>query len=119
MNKHATELAKRIAKNSVHRDHQVGAVITYKNRVLSVGFNKVKTHPKSHSPWKTRHAEFDAVLALGNIDYSKCTIYVYRELKNGTMGNSKPCVWCQSMLSSIGLNKIVYSHESGWMTTTL
>lgn len=119
MNKHAFELAKKVSKNSQHKDHQVGSVITYKNRILSVGFNKTKTHPKSHSPWKTTHAEFDAVLSLGNIDYSKCSIYVYRELKTGTMGNSKPCVWCQKMLKSIGLTTVYYSHETGFIKEIL
>jgi len=113
MNRHAIELAKRVAKNSDHHSHQVGAVITYKNRVLSVGFNKSKTHPKSFHQFKSTHAEFDAVLSLGQMDYSKCSVYVYREKKDGSMGNSKPCEWCQKMLKSIGLNTIYYSHENG------
>ena len=73
-----------------------GCVIIHKNRVISVGYNTNKEHPMQKKYNKERgfntdncinslHAEMAAIIKSDgyNIDWSKATIFVYRERANG------------------------------------
>lgn len=114
--------AKSMALGSLHR-FRVGAVVYKGNKIIGWGYNKAdKTHPKSFHPYKSIHAEFDAVLEavwklglkldsrLGPFldDYS---IYVHRLKKDGSDGLAKPCQWCQKMLDQVGIKEIYYSND--------
>lgn len=75
------------------------------------------------------HAEILALvpLLLDNVKYdklscnslrppliaSKMTIYVYRELKNGSIALSKPCSACMNVIRDLGIGYIVYTDEQG------
>lgn len=105
------------AKFSEHR-FRVGAVVYKDNRHWASGYNKAqKTHPDSPHPFKSIHAEFDAVMNMISgedswwhetlKDYS---IYVHRLKRDGSDGLAKPCCWCQKMLDMVGIKEIHYSH---------
>ena len=67
----------------------------------------------------SRHAEMD-VLRKINVKYfqksrEKLDLYVIRITKNGTMAESKPCMYCIKMLATSGINIkwIYYSTDNG------
>lgn len=113
MNKRYFDIAKRLSYKSDYK-HRLGSVIVKKGKVIGLGINKMKTHPKSNTPYKTIHCEFDAVLNARIEDFKDCSIYIYRETPTGKIANSKPCKSCEAMLESIGMENVYYSHEEGF-----
>lgn len=111
-------LAIREAKTSRSK-FRVGAVVFRGSRILGLGFNSMATtHPKSPHPYKSVHAEFDAVLSavhnfnsgFGWNDILHGTdIYIHRLKADDTPGLAKPCVYCYRMLGMAGIRKIGYS----------
>lgn len=106
------EIAKKLSKSSTHPDHQLGAVITKGNEIISLGFNKLKTHPKSNNKYKTLHAELDAIIHAEKAEHLYgCSIYIYRETKYGRPANSKPCPYCQELLKRVFIQDVYYSDD--------
>jgi deoxycytidylate deaminase len=107
--KRATEAS----QNSTYH-HRLGAVVVKKGRVVSVGFNKPhKTHPKSKTPFKTIHAEFDAIMGCDKDDLKGSTLYVVRDAKSGP-NMAKPCACCMELIVMVGIKKVVYSSRDGF-----
>jgi deoxycytidylate deaminase len=107
------QLARNISKHSDHPAHQLGAFIVKGNRIISLGFNKNKTHTKSNHAWKRLHAEICAIIKTKE-DLTGCTIYVYRETKLGNLGMARPCPTCLAAIQEVGIKKICYSTENGY-----
>lgn len=107
------EIAKAASKHSDHPAHKLGAVIVKGNKIISVGFNKNKTHTKSNHAWKRLHAEISAILKAKQ-DLTGCSIYVYRETKNGDLGIAKPCSSCSAAIKETGIKKIYYTIQTGF-----
>lgn len=108
------EIAKTASKLSDHSAHKLGAVIVKKNKIISIGFNKKKTHTKSNHPWKGLHAEVCAIIKTKK-DLIGCTIYVYRETKLGRLATAKPCPSCFLAIKKTGIKEICYTTESGYI----
>lgn len=68
-----------------------------------------KTHPKIDGAWKTLHAEAHALMGLSTKETNNCTVYVYRETKDGVPAMSKPCPLCETALREAGIKKVYYS----------
>jgi len=102
------KLAKKMSKFSTHSQHQLGAVIVRKTQIVGLGFNQIKTHSKSPHPYKSIHAEFSAILNSGESDLKNHDIYIYREKKDGTLGDSFPCTVCLKMLTDLNIGNIFY-----------
>lgn len=98
-------LAEKLARHSQHPKHKVGAVIVRRGVVLGVGYNKMRTHPKSATPHRRTHAELSAVLNA-RCDLSGATIYVARINKNEVPALAKPCPACQALLDECGIHAI-------------
>lgn len=105
------KLLKRLKGQSTHPVHKVSAVIAKKNHVISIGYNKYKTHPKSRHPWHYMHAELSAVLDNKFADLKGSTIYIYRETRDGVPAISKPCESCLQTLKLAGIKKVVYTNN--------
>jgi deoxycytidylate deaminase len=108
-------LAKVAAMKGEHRQYKVGCCIIKAGRVLSVGFNKNKTHPVM-GPLKHLHAEVDAVLNVK--DKSKwqlrgATAYITRCNPSGKIGMARPCLICRNYLSYYGITNIYYTDKEG------
>ena len=99
---------------SDHSQHRHGAVLVKKNRIISKGFNKVKTHTCSTHCYKNIHAELDAILKARRQDVNGCTLYLYRQDKNGIKSNSRPCSWCLILLKQYGIKKVYYTFEGSY-----
>lgn len=109
------DLAAKLAKQSTHHTHRFGAVIVDKNKIVSVGTNKIKTHPRSQHKWHMLHAELSALFSVRFEDLRGCDIYVLRENLNGRKGNSKPCKVCEAALREAGIRKVYYTTEDGYV----
>jgi deoxycytidylate deaminase len=113
------DIAKRLAKKSNYH-HQIGAVVVKNNRPIGFGFNDTKkTHPRAPTPYRTKHAEFDAVLGLSYDELNGAEIYVYRETKDGKPAMSKPCEHCQEMLKLAKICKMNYTSDKDYQSEEL
>lgn len=59
------------------------------------------------------HAEIHALSSLigKDIDWSKTSIYVYREFKNDKPIISKPCPACSQLIRDLGISQVFYIDE--------
>lgn len=91
---------------------QVGAVIYRGSTVIGVGFNKIKSHPKlaNEDRFYSLHAEMSAIINAKQ-DLKGCSIYVYREFKDGNVALSKPCNLCMPSIIESGITKIYYTDD--------
>jgi deoxycytidylate deaminase len=90
----------------------VVAVIAKRSRVVSFGYNKPQTHPKSKHEYKMLHAEMDAIFRSRE-SLKDSTIYVVRTLNDGTYGCSKPCEACAIHIAEAGISSVVYISRNG------
>lgn len=107
------DIARAVSKHSDHHTHKLGAVVVDKSRVISVGFNKLKTSPRSPHGWNQIHAEMSAIFKSRS-DLTNCSIYVYRETKDGSIAESKPCPACMEVIRAAGIKKIYYCTNKGY-----
>lgn len=110
---HMIDLARKVSYKSQYDKYKIGAVICNKSKILGIGFNRHKTHPKAPNKYKFLHAEIDACLGVNEGQLDKSTIYVFRARKDGTMGLAKPCSTCHGFLSSVGVKTMVYTTNDG------
>lgn len=103
------QLAKKLSYSGTHWQHKVGACVIRKNRVVSTGFNQVKTHTKSPHPYNMLHAELAAIIGCSYEELDGATIYVYRQHRDGNPAMSKPCPICEAALRQAGIKKVFYS----------
>lgn len=108
------ELAKKLSFKSDYPPHKLGAVIVKRNSIIGIGFNKTKTHPKAKTRYKTIHAEMAAILNTRMEDLSGCSIYIYRETKDGIPALAKPCEYCLELIKQVGIKNIYYSDTNGY-----
>ncbi len=107
-------LLEKLAARSGHSQHQMSCVIVQKNRVVSFGWNSVKTHTRSTARYNMLHSEVAAL--LGN-DYNVtkgATAYVFRRNKLGCLSNAKPCDGCMVALKQSGIKRVVYTNNNSW-----
>lgn len=107
------DLAKKLSTRSDHR-HKLGAVIVRKNRIISFGWNETKTHSKSNHPWKALHAETSAIIYANPKELIGSEIYIYRELKDGTPADSRPCEFCMKLIRQVGIETIYFSKDGNY-----
>lgn len=111
---------------------KIGAIIAYKNRVISYGYNSTKQHPiqKEYNKYRfidgnpcdvdlitnSLHAEMMALLNIRGFkgELSKCSIFIYREYKSGSMALVRPCEGCSKALNDYGIKNIYYTTNNGW-----
>lgn len=121
------DVAKSVAKTSDYYRHHIGCVVVYnKNNVLSVASNSNKTHSlqKLYNQFRNfdtsetenkLHAEIHALSWLVGkpVDWSKVSLYTYREHSNGKPAISKPCPACQKLINDLGIRTVYYIDEKG------
>ena len=124
-------LAKNASLNSDFRQHKLGAVLVYKGMPLAMSCNSTKTSPIQKQYNRNRegynveadygntnslHAEMSCILKVRNldIDFSKSSIFVYRETKDGRKALSCPCKACSEAIKALGIKDVYYTIEDGW-----
>lgn len=123
-------MAKNVSMNSNFRRQHLGAIAVYKNNVLAMGFNSCKTSPIQkkynkernylielpHANTNTVHAEIACLTKIKylDIDFSKVSLFVYREHKNGQKALAKPCPACTKFIKDMGIKDVYYTIEDGY-----
>lgn len=123
-------MAKNASMNSNFRRQHLGAIAVYKNNVLAMGFNSCKTSPIQkkynkernylielpHANTNTVHAEIACLTKIKylDIDFSKVSLFVYREHKNGQKALAKPCPACTKFIKDMGIKDVYYTIEDGY-----
>lgn len=120
-------IAKKASCSSGFDDYKIGAVVVYKGKVISIGRNMVKTHPlqskydgyrldPKYIPVST-HAETNAlskIIERDDIVWSKCSIYIYREVRNGQVAMARPCNSCMQLMKDLGIINVYYTTDMGY-----
>lgn len=135
MNKRYFKFAREAAMQSTYTGSHnfspaIGAVAIYKGSIVATACNTNKTSPlqAQYNVYRYRdsdtlskaHAETVLVQRLrwkfgDSIDWSKIHIYLYREYKNGNLAPSRCCPSCMAMLRALGIKKIFYTTEDGYV----
>lgn len=109
MKKRYFDVARKLSEASTHHQHKMGCVITYKNRIIGLGFNQLKTHSKSPHPYSSMHAELSAILNSDKDKLMGAKAYIFRAKRDGSPALAKPCVYCRDLLKSVGIKEVFYS----------
>lgn len=107
-------LAGRIAKKSDHPDYRLSCILFSKGRVISIGYNQLKTHPRSPHEFKSVHAELHCILGVDMASLRGSDIFVYRENSTGLVGIAKPCNSCKKLLEDVGIRNVYYTTKEGY-----
>lgn len=105
------------------------SVLWNKNRLLSVGVNKNKTHSrnlrnKKHnreginiSNEKLYCSELACLFSLGKqrytLDFSKCVLVNIRMDRNGRVALSRPCESCGNLLKYTSPRRVYFTNNEG------
>lgn len=118
-------LLEKVVEASDHPKHQLAAAMVYKNRILSIGYNRMKSDPfqarfGENDEKIYLHAEISAIKsALRHVRVSelkKCTLYIYRRRKiNGQYQQAlaRPCPGCVRAILEFGIEKVIYTNNEG------
>lgn len=121
-------IAREVSLLSDFQKAKVGAVVVEGKRVISTGYNSNKTSPTQykynfyrnfHNPsacLSKVHAEIAALSPLINkkdIDWAHTSIYIYRELKDGSPSCARPCAACAKLIRQLGIKNVYYSDWNG------
>ena len=81
-------------------------------------YNRYRIEQKSNIMSKPArsHAEVNLWRRIRflDIDFSRVSVYIYRELKNGELGMARCCPACMAALKSLGVKKICYTTDDGY-----
>ena len=120
------EAARQAAGESDFKVH-VGAIATYKGKVIASASSSEKTHPLQKHYNKYRqfnqvgiclpkvHAEIALIAKLKKLDIQPqyVNVYIYRTCKSKKFGLARPCEACMMALINIGIRKIYYTTDVG------
>lgn len=119
--------AKAISELSDFKKIKIGAVAVYRHRIISTGYNTYRTCPlqKKYNKYRfteetcnhSEHAEVSCIkplMARKDIDFSRVSLYIYREYKDGTLALSRPCPSCMALIKDLGIRQIYYTNHGGY-----
>lgn len=120
-------VAREVSLLSDFKRARVGAVVVDGNRIISSGHNSQKTSTIQDKYNKYRHfedlngslprihAEIAALTPLlkQGVDLTRANIYVYRELRDGTISCARPCPACKQLIHELGIKNVYYSDWDG------
>lgn len=125
------EAARSVAQLSDFPRIKIGAVAIYKHRIVSSGFNSIKTDTlqKKYNIYRfteeakhCQHAELACLKPLigrKDIDFKNVELYVYREYKNGDLAMCRPCPSCLALIRSLGIRYIYYTGDNSYINEEL
>lgn len=111
----------KVALLSDHPKFQMAAAIVYRNSILGIGCNRMKSHPFQAKYSKNEesiflHAEVHAIknaLREHSLDRIRGTrMIIVRPTKKG-YGMAKPCDGCMRALAEFGIDSVYYTTDSG------
>ena len=131
--KHYLELAGECAKSATYSGPskvKIGCIAVYHGTILAKGCNSDKTHTTQakynylrydssligkYCPSKA-HAETSVLSKIKylDIDFSKVTLFIYREFKDGTPAPARCCPSCLAAARELGIKTLVYTTDGGY-----
>ena len=132
MKKRFFEEAKKESHLSDYDGAHIGAVAVYRDKfILARAHNTAKTNPtqffynryrlsnKADILTKPARAHCETNLwrkiRYLDIDFSDVIVYLYRELKDGTLAESKPCSACSQLLRDVGIRIVCHTTTGGYV----
>lgn len=123
-------IAKNLSLESNFDKYKLGAVIILKNKIISKGYNKPKSHPLQkyyNNQFKEYvhqnsthgiHAELEAInkLKYSNYDLKKAEIIIYRLGSDGEPSMARPCAGCMEAIKLAGIPVVHYTTPEGIAT---
>lgn len=115
------ETLNKVALLSDHPKFQMAAAIVYRNSILGIGCNRMKSHPFQAKYSKNQesiflHAEVHAIknaLKEHAVDRIRgAEMIIVRRTKKG-YGMAKPCEGCMRALAEFGIDNVYYTTDSG------
>lgn len=109
-------------ESSVKGESSHFTFLVTRNKIMSMGKNNTKkTHPRAARLryWSCGvHSELDAILKFPSAPKKICKSKVVnvRIKKDGSIGMSKPCIHCQKLLKSFGIDEALHTTNSGEIT---
>jgi|SRR5687768_3970180 len=120
-------LAMASSKLSDYERIKIGAVLVKKGDVISIGYNRKKTHPTQKKYNKFRnmnghqndfiHAEIDAIIKSKS-NLNGAFIYISRQTCNGELGMCRPCPACMEAIRESGISRVYYTSNEGYERLT-
>ena len=93
-------------------NQRVGAALLVKSRVVSVGWNTHKTHPKAPTE-HTQHAEFNVLTGVNRAILPTAKLFVVRLGLSDQIRMAKPCGTCHKWLEAAGVKRLYFSSAHG------
>lgn len=115
----------KVALLSDHPKFQMAAALVYRNTILGIGCNRMKSHPFQARYSKNQesiflHAEVHALknaLKEHNLDRIRgAKMIIVRRTKKG-YGLAKPCEGCMRAMAEFGIENIYYTSDAGDFVT--
>lgn len=120
-------VAKQASENSDYIKNHMGCALIYRKYILGVGWNSMSTSPtqKKYNFYRDLigdnishcvHAEIRAIDSVRHFDtdWSKVTIYIYREWADGSPAIARPCEACLAKIRELGIKWMVYSNKNSF-----
>lgn len=101
---------------------KIGAVVVRRNCILGQAANTKRSHPRQYlhnirtkreSVHHCTHAELGAIIRSRDFNLEGASIYIGRWLRDGRLGNCKPCTSCSDAIRREGFSNIYYTTEHG------
>jgi deoxycytidylate deaminase len=126
------EEAKKESHLSDYEGAHLGAVAVYRDKfILARAHNTAKTNTTQYYYNKYRsfnkadimtkpargHCETNLWRKIRYLDinFADITIYLYRELKDGTLAQSAPCPSCEKLLRDAGIRTVCHTVNGGYI----
>ena len=119
------ETLDKVALLSDHPKFQMAAALVYRNTIVGIGCNRMKSHPfqarySRNSESIFLHAEVHALknaLKEHNVDRIRgARMIIVRRTKKG-YGLAKPCEGCMRAMAEFGIENVHYTTDSGGFVT--
>lgn len=122
-------MAKNVSELSDFKQHHLGAIMVYKGKVIAAEHNTNKTNPIQKEYNRLRefeydtcqngaiHAECGCLIRTKNmdLDWSKVSVFIYREHKDGNKAIAAPCPACRKALIDRGIKKFYYTGNNSFI----
>ncbi|MBD3260530.1 MAG: hypothetical protein GF334_02455 [Candidatus Altiarchaeales archaeon] len=106
-----------MARKSEYVPYRIGACLARGRRIISAGYNQIKTHPltlRLHNKFISGlHAEMHTCAGVDEKSLRGADIYVVRLRRDGGLGMARPCKECQRFLKELGIRKAYYTETGG------
>jgi deoxycytidylate deaminase len=111
------EIAKALLPENDCKNKHFSFIIS-KSRIMSIGINSIKTHPKAAELgyiYPHQHSELSAIIRFPGLvkDLQKCSLINIRLNNEGTAMISRPCKNCRRLIFSFAFKQVFYTNKEG------